>query len=53
MPLKAPLKVPTQAALLLGHTIDTQINLLLKLESSDNLEDTDVAQLREQIHMLS
>jgi hypothetical protein len=43
MPLKAPLKVPTRAALLLKHTIDIQINLLLKLESSNNLEDTDVA----------
>jgi hypothetical protein len=53
MPPKAPPKVPTRAALLLGHTIDTQINPPLKPESSDNLEDADVAQLREQIRTLS
>jgi hypothetical protein len=45
--------------LLLGHTMnenqtqDMQINLLLKLESSKDLDNTNVAQLREQIYTLS
>jgi hypothetical protein len=32
---------------------DAQVNLLFEPESGDDLDDADVAQLREQIHILS